>query len=99
MPLTDNQVKELRSKLVQVLANKAFTPDQFSWQAIENGINALSDDEKNRIAKSLVGSGDDIVTFIKSKLRDAIITQIEPSVDSIIASGYVPIDFLYEVLL
>ena len=99
MALTDDQKARLKAKLLAVMSNKAFTPENFSWPIIENGINSLSDEEKDRIAKSLAGSGDEIASFIRIKLRDAILAELSPQIDIVLSQDYVPIDFLAEVLL
>lgn len=99
MPLNNKQTKQLRDILVKILSDKALTPDSLSWQVIEDGINSLTIEEKEKIAKSLAGSGEDISIFIHKKLRNAIEEQVALQVQPILDSGIVTLDFLYSVLL
>jgi hypothetical protein len=100
MSLTVDQLALLRSALIKILADQTMNPNAFTWSTIENGINNLTQDEKDYIAKSLVSADLSAVSlFIKEKLRASIEKEVAVEVDSILDTGLIPIDFVSKVLL
>lgn len=94
--LTNSEKEKLKKILIRIETNKILS--DITWLQVESGINNLSDQEKDRIVKSLIGGADGIKEFIQAKLKQSINDQVELSVDTILTQETVPIDYLYRVL-
>lgn len=97
--MTPEQLAQLKTRLLDILVTKNLQPDNLTWADIEVGINNLTQQEKDRIAASLAGSGDSITSFIQQKLRQNIEAILEPEIEMVLQAGAMPIDLLYKVLL
>lgn len=97
MALSTQQKAQLKAKLVSKLSENAAA--NLTWDDLQVGIDTLSDDDKRKILRSLVGGGEDIRAFINTKLQQASNAAVSVEVDAILANDMVPIDLLYRVML
>lgn len=96
MMATPEEITKLRTRLVNIEIRKIV--ENISWTDIEQGIAFLTDDEKEKILKAILGNADSAIPLIQKKLNDLVRLRAESSVNEQLTNGTFSIDYINKII-
>ncbi|MFA7351849.1 MAG: hypothetical protein WC009_13925 [Methylotenera sp.] len=94
--MTPEQTAILRDKIIEIESKKIIA--SITWSYIEQGLLLLTNDEKDKILKAILGGGTSSVPLIQEKLKSMVKQQAILIVDNYIALGQFPTEYVASII-